>query len=261
MSIQVDSQFDQGLNGVNWMEHPELMQKVVSAFMIEMSDTLNQLRAVLALAEAMIAVQQLQCGFAAANSMETSGLIQAGIGAAQVAGGGYQIKAAFNTATEMKALRAGFEEKLSNLDSRLNSANTSVEPVPVMSEIEEDGIVIQARQVDNTPEDPVSQERVDEDTLHAQKKTLRNEYEDNLEKIRGEHQKHYGIGQVISGSGGMLHIVDGGTLAKKAINEAANGSFEHNYQTQEATRNSVNQTVDKLLSIDMYAVNVASSRA
>ena len=48
----------------------------------------------------------------------------------------------------------------------------------------------------------------------------------------------------------------------KAVVDAANGTFEHNHQTQEATRSSVNQTVDKLLNIDdMYAVNVASTRA
>ncbi|KAG6559254.1 hypothetical protein RHABOEDO_001649 [Candidatus Rhabdochlamydia oedothoracis] len=261
MSNTINSQFDQGLNSIDWVKYPQLMQKVVSAFMVQMSDTLNKLREVISLAQAKTSVSQLKFGFDAASSVQTSGFIQAGVGAFQVGGGGYQVSAAFNTAGEMGALRTAFEENDTNLDSQINSANTSIEPVPVINEVEEDGIVVQIQQVDAVPQAPISQERIDVDALHAQKDALKHKYATDREDISHNHQKHYGIGQVLSGLGGLLHMIDGGTQAQKASNDAANGSFEHNHQTQEATRHSVNQTVDKLLSIDMYALNVASSRA
>lgn len=260
MSNTINSQFDRGLNNIDWTKYPQLMQKVVSAFMVQMSDTLNKLREVISLAQAKTSIAQLKFGFEAASSIQTSGLIQSGTGAFQVGGGGYQVKAAFNTAGEMGALRTAFEENNTSLDSQINSANTSIEPVPVMNEVGEDGIVVQVQRVDDVPP-PFSQERVDVDALHAQKNVLRDKYTTDREDISHNHQKHYGIGQALSGLGGLLHMMDGGAQAQKASNDAANGSFEHNYQTQEATRNSVNQTVDKLLNIDMYAVNVASSRA
>jgi hypothetical protein len=261
MSIITNSQFDQGLNSIDWMKYPQLMQKVVSAFMVQMSDTLNKLREVISLAQAKTSVAQLKFGFDAASSMQTSGLIQSGVGAFQVGGGGYQVKAAFNTAGEMSALRTAFEEDHASLDSQINSASASIEPVPVMNEVEEDGIVLQVQQVDDIPQAPVSQERVDVDALHAQKGKLDREHANNRDDINHNHQKHYGIGQALSGLGGLFHMMDGGTQAQKASNDAANGTFEHNHQTQEATRSSINQTVDKLLNIDMYAVNVASTRA
>ncbi|VHO04041.1 hypothetical protein [Candidatus Rhabdochlamydia sp. T3358] len=257
MSIIINNQFDQGLSSVDWTKYPQLMQKVVSAFMVQMSDTLNKLREVISLAQAKTSVAQLKFGFDAASSMQTSGLIQSGTGAFQVGGGGYQVKAAFNTAGEMSALRTAFEDNHTSLDSQINSASASIEPVPAMNEVEEDGIVVQVQQV----QAPVSQERVDVDALHAQKKALNNQHNIDREDINHNHQKHYGIGQALSGLGGLFHMMDGGTQAQKASNDAANGTFEHNHQTQEATRSSVNQTVDKLLNIDMYALNVASSRA
>ncbi|PWU15362.1 MAG: hypothetical protein C5B45_02710 [Chlamydiae bacterium] len=260
MGNTISSQFDQGLSSVDWVKYPQLMQKVVSAFMVQISDTLNKLREVIALAQAKTSVTQLKFGFDAASSMQTSGLIQSGTGAFQVGGGGYQVKAAFNTAGEMSALRTAFEEDHASLDSQINSASTSIEPVPVMNEVEEDGIVVQVQQVDDVPP-PVSQEQVDVDALRIQKNVLKDKYTTDREDINYNHQKHNGIGKALSGLGGLLHMIDGGTQAQKASNDAANGSFEHNYQTQEATRSSVNQTVDKLLNIDMYAVNVASSRA
>lgn len=260
MSMITNSQFDRGLNNIDWVKYPELMQKVVSAFMIQMSDTLNKLREVLSLAQAKTSIAQLKFGFDAANSIQTSGFIQSAVGATQVGGGGYQVKAAFDTAGEMRALTANFEEEHNSLDSQLNSANASIEPVPVMDEVEEDGIVIQAQQIDNVPE-ALSQERIDENALHAQKETLKRKYDNDRDDVKHNHQKHFGIGQALSGSGGLFHMFDGSAQAQKASNDAANGTFEHNHQAQEATRNSVNQTVDKLLSIDMYAVNVASSRA
>ncbi|MGB7128324.1 MAG: hypothetical protein WBD50_04455 [Candidatus Rhabdochlamydia sp.] len=261
MSIITNSQFDQGLNSIDWMKYPQLMQKVVSAFMVQMSDTLNKLREVISLAQAKTAAAQLKFGFDAANSMQKSGFIQSGVSAFQVGGGAYQVKAAFNTASEMGTLRTAFEENDISLNSQINSANTSIEPVPVMNEVGKEGIVIQVQQMDNTPPAPVSQEEVDVDALRIQKNTLKDQYTIDREGINHNYQKHYGISQALSGLGGLLHIIDGGTQAQKASNDASNGSFEHNYQTQEATRSSVNQTVDKLLNIDMYAVNVASSRA
>lgn len=259
MSIIINSQFDQGLSNIDWVKYPELMQKVVSAFMVQMSDTLNKLREVLALAQAKTSVAQIKFGFDAANSIQTSGFVQSAVGAMQVGGGGYQVKAAFDTAGEMRILTANFEEEHSSLDSQLNSANASIEPVPVMNEVEEDGIVIQAQQIDHLPE--AAQERVDENALHSQKETLKRKYDNDRDDVKHNHQKHFGIGQALSGSGGLFHMFDGSAQALKASNDAANGTFEHNHQAQEATRSSVNQTVDKLLSIDMYAVNVASSRA
>lgn len=261
MSTIINSQFDQGLNNIDWVKYPQLMQKVVSVFMIQMSDTLNKLREVLALAQAKTSVAQIKFGFDAANSMQTSGCIQSAMSATQVGGGGYQVKAAFNTAGEMRVLTANFEEDHADLESQLNSANASIEPVPVMNEVEEDGIVIQVQQVDNAPAAPISQERVDENALHTQKETLKRKYENDRDDVQHNHQKHSGIGQALSGSGGLFHMFEGSAQAQKAANDAANSTFEHNHQTQEATRSSVNQTVDKLLSIDMYAVNVASSRA
>lgn len=260
MSIIINNQFDQGLSSVDWTKFPQLMQKVVSAFMVQMSDTLNKLREVISLAQAKTAASQLKFGFDAANSVQKSGVIQSGVGAFQVGGGGYQVKAAFNTAGELRALRTAFEENQVSLDSQINSASTSIEPVPVMNEVEEEGIVIQVQRVDELSP-PVSQEQVDVDALHVQKNVLKDKYTTDREDISHNHQKHYGIGQALSGVGGLLHMMDGGAQAQKASNDAANGTFEHNYQTQEATRTSVNQTVDKLLNIDMYAVNVASSRA
>jgi len=242
------------------VKYPQLMQKVVSAFMVQISDTLNKLREVISLAQAKTSVSQLKFGFDAASSMQISGLIQSGVGAFQVGGGGYQVKAAFNTANEMGALKTAFEEDYASLDSQINSASSSIEPVPVMNEVEEDGIVIQVQRVDDVPP-PVSQERVDVDALHAQKNVLKDKYTTDREDLNHNHQKHYGIGQALSGLGGLLHMIDGGTQAQKTSNDAANGSLEHNYQTQETTRSSINQTVDKLLNIDMYAINVASSRA
>jgi hypothetical protein len=260
MSNVIKSPFDQGLNSIDWVKYPQLMQKVVSAFMVQMSDTLNKLREVISLAQAKTSISQLKFGFDAASSMQTSGLVQSGVGAFQVGGGGYQIKAAFNTAGEVSALRTAFEEDHAHLDSQINSANASIEPVPVMDEVEEDGLVIQVQQVDDTPP-LVSQEEVDIEALCTQKEALKHKYNIDREDIQSNYQKHYGIGQTLSGLGGLLHMIDGGIQAQKVSNDAANGTFEHNYQTQEATRSSVNQTVDKLLNIDMYAVNVASSRA
>ncbi len=259
MSIITNSQFDQGLNSIDWMKYPQLMQKVVSAFMVQMSDTLNKLREVVSLAQTKTAAAQLKFGFDAANSMQKSGLIQSGVSAFQIGGGAYQVKAAFNTASEMGTLRTAFEENNISLDSQINSANTSIEPVPVMDEVEGDGFIIQVER--DAPPAPVSQEEVDVNALRAQKDILKDQYHIDREGINHNYQKHYGISQALSGSGGLLHIIDGGNQAQKASNDASNGSFEHNYQTQEATRSSVNQTVDKLLNIDMYAVNVASSRA
>ena len=261
MSIIINSQFDQGLSRVDWTKYPQLMQKVVSAFMVQMSDTLNKLREVISLAQAKTSVAQLKFGFDAASSMQTSGLIQSGTGVFQVGGGGYPVKAAFNTAGEMRALRTAFEENHASLDSQINSASAFIEPVPAMNEVEEDGMVIQVQQVNSVPQTPVSQERVDVDALRTRKGVLDREHANNREDINHNHQKHYGIGQALSGLGGLLHMIDGATQAQKASNDAANGTFEHNHQTQEATQSSINQTVDKLLNIDMYAVNVASSRA
>lgn len=261
MSIIINSQFDQGLSRVDWTKYPQLMQKVVSAFMVQMSDTLNKLREVISLAQAKTSVAQLKFGFDAASSMQTSGLIQSGTGAFQVGGGGYQVKAAFNTAGEMSALRTAFEENHASLDSQINSASAFIEPVPAMNEVEEDGMVIQVQQVNSVPQTPVSQERVDVDALRTRKGVLDREHANNREDINHNHQKHYGIGQALSGLGGLLHMIDGATQAQKASNDAANTTFEHNHQTQEATQSSINQTVDKILNIDMYAVNVASSRA
>lgn len=259
MSIIIDSQFDQALNSIDWTKFPQLMQKVVSAFMVQMSDTLNKLREAVLLAQSKISTSQLKFGFDAADSQRASGFIQSGVGASQIGGGAYQVNAAFTTAGEMSALRTAFEEDQASLDSQINSANTSIEPVPVMNEVEEEGIVIQVQQVDDVPP-PVSQEQVDVDALHAQKNVLKDKYNTDREDINHNHQKHYGIGQILSALGGLLHMIDGSAQAQKASNDAANGSFEHNYQTQEATRNSINQTLDKLL-IDVNAVNVASSRA
>lgn len=261
MSNTINSQFDQGLNSIDWMKYPQLMQKVVSAFMVQMSETLNKLREAVALAQVKTSVAQLKFGFDAASNIQTSGLIQSGISGFQVGGGCYRVKAAFNTAGEMNALRTAFEESQASLDSQINSANTSIEPVPVMNEIQEEGIVVQVQQVHGDVQAPVSQEKVDIDALRAQKAKLECEHKNNRKDINHNYQKHDGIGQALSGLGGLLHIIDGGTQAQKSSNDAANGVFEHNHQTQEATRNSVNQTVDKLLNIDMYAVNVASSRA
>lgn len=260
MSNAINSQFDQGLNIIDWVKYPQLIQKVVSAFMVQMSDVLNKLREVLSLAQAKTSVSQLKFGFDAASSMQTSGLIQSGIGTFQVVGGGYQVKAAFNMASEMGTLKTTFEEDYASLDSQINSANASIEPVPAMNEVEEDEVVVQLQQIDSIPPS-VSQEQVDVEALHAQKKTLTHKYNKDREDISHHHQKHCGIGQALSGLGSLLHMMDGGTQAQKASNDAAHGSFEHNYQTQETTRNSINQTVDKLLHIDIYAVNVASSRA
>lgn len=260
MSNIINSQFDQGLNSIDWVKYPQLMQKVVSAFMIQISDTLNKLREVISLAQTKTSISQLKFGFDAASSMQTSGLVQSGVGAFQVGGGAYQVKSAFNTASEIGTLRTAFEEDHVNLDSQINSANASIEPIPVMNEVEEDGIVVQVQQVDDVLP-TVSQERVDVDALRTQKEALKHKYNTDREDINHDHQKHYGIGQTLSGLSGLLHMIDGGIQAKKASNDAANGTFEHNYQTQETTRSSINQTVDKLLNIDMYAVNVASSRA
>ena len=259
MSSITNSQFDRGLNSIDWMQYPQLMQKVVSAFMVQTTAMLNKLREALSLAQAETSGAQLQCGFNAANSLQTSGLIQSGIGAMTAAGGGWQTKAAFETAAETKMLTAEFQENDSSIDSQLRSSNTFIEPVPAMNEAEEEGMTIRIQQVDAAPEAPVSQERVDEDALRAQKDSLRRKYDDDHRNIHNTYQKHYGIGQTISGLGNLLHMVDGGAQAQKLSNDAANGSFEHNYQTQEATRSSVNQTADKVL-IDMYAVNVASTR-
>jgi hypothetical protein len=194
--------------------------------------------------------------------MQTSGFVQAAIGGAQVAGGGWQTYSAFKTAGQMKSLIAEFEENIGNIDSQINSSTASIEPVaPInQSPVEEEGLVIHVEQVDPAPEAPVSQERVDVDALQAQKRDLRYVHENNREDLRNKGQQHYAIGQVIASSGSLLHIVDGGAQAKKTSNDAVSQSFEHMNQTQEATRGSVNQTVDKLTSIDMYAVNVASSR-
>lgn len=261
MSSITNSQFDQGLSNIDWMQYPQLMQKVVSAFMVQTTDMLNKLREVLSLAQRETSAAQLQCGFNAASSMQTSGLVQSGIGGMTVAGGGWQTKAAFETAGKTKMLTAEFQENDSSIDSQLRSSNTFIEPVPAMNAAMEEGegITIRVQQVDATPEIPVSQERVDEDALRSQKESLRHKHDNDHRNIQNTYQKHYGIGQAISGLGGLLHMIDGGAQAQKVSNDAANASFEHNYQTQETTRSSVNQTADKVL-IDMYAVNVASTR-
>lgn len=259
----INSQFNQYLNSVDWTKYPQLMQKVVSAFMVQTAGVLNKLREALSAAQAKNLEGQLEYGFNAANSMQTSGSIQAVIGGAQIAGGGWQTFSAFKTAGEMKGLIAEFEENMGNIDSQINSSTASIEPVAPINQPVEEGVVVRVEQIDaaGAPvvQAPVSQETVDVNALRTQREDLRYAHENNREDLKNRGQQHYAIGQVIASSAGLLHIVDGGAQAKKTSSDAASQSLEHMNQTQEATRGSVNQTADKLL-IDVYAVNVASTR-
>lgn len=261
----IHSQFNQYLSSVDWTKYPQLMQKVVSAFMVQTAGVLNKLREALSAAQAKTLEGQLNYGFNAANSMQTSGSIQAAIGSAQIVGGGWQTYSAFKTAGEMRNLMAEFEENIGNIDSQINSSTASIEPVVPINQPEEEELVVRVEQIDDAAaapviQPPVSQETVDVNTLRTQREDLRYAHGNNHAALENKGKQHYGIGQMITASAGLLHVVDGGAQAKKTSSDAASQSLEHMNQTQEATRSSVNQTADKLASIDMYAVNVASTR-
>lgn len=258
----INSQFNQHLSSIDWTKYPQLMQKVVSAFMVQTAGVLNKLREALSAAQAKTLESQLEYGFNAANSMQTSGTIQAIIGGAQIAGGGWQTVSAFKNAGEMKSLMAEFEENMRNIDSQINSSTASIEPVAPINQppVQENDLVVHIEELDAVPQAPVSQETVDVNALRTQREDLRYAHGNNQAMLENKGKQHYGIGQVITASAGLLHVVDGGAQAKKTSSDAASQSFEHMNQTQEATRSSVNQTIDKLANIDMYAVNVASTR-
>lgn len=247
------------VDSMNLLQYPMLAQMVTAMNQQGLNNVLAELLMDLQKNESATLATTIQSGFENASSQTLYGGFEAGIGGVQAVAGGMNVKSSVDQGSDIKQAFQERNNALAENTNQRNALKNSIIPAKPADDVHAlpgHGINVE----EDNPQRPAAL-NADEKQLDFDRKDIEAKFKTAKESIKAKNNAASSIAEAIKAGGQLLQLPAQGAQGHAQVASMQQQVAQSAYGAQDAVRQSANQTLQQIMQLDVYAQNVASSRA
>lgn len=247
------------IDSMDLLKYPMLAQMVTAINQQGLNNVLGDLLMALQQNESATLATTIQSGYENASAQTLYGGLEAGMGAVQAGAAGWNVKSSIEQGNDMSTAYNERSNALAENTNKRNALKNSIIPARPANDLHNlsgHGINVE----ENNPQPPAVL-KADEKTLDFDRDDIEAKFKTDKENVKINSTKSSSVSDIIRSGGQLLQLPIQAAQGHAQVASMQQAVSQSAYTAQDAVRQSANQTLQGILQVDVYAQNVASSRA